>query len=432
MPSHRTPLLPPSEQTKRAINALTLRFADSVLERRYRDSQLGFRFAAMKMVYAVAVLIWIIFTLLNSFTIRDPSVALFAVRIAAIVVNGVALAVTFFARPGRWIEPVIVVILALNLVSLTLVLMLMTPISLPYYSPLAIAIVQGVICFGIAVTSFVEGALFAFFVLCAFFIEVTARWPEPPLTMFFNTTWLSTVVCLVGIGAYLLDRTQRIAWLNQIDLAEAEVRIRALLHNVLPPTIAARKLGGEVVIADNYSEASLLFADVVGFTALSATMDSTQLVALLNELFARFDRVVARYGLEKIKTIGDCYMVASGIPEVHPDHLQKLMCAALEMLSEVGKVRTPGGRPLTVRIGMHTGPVTAGVIGESKFIFDVWGDTVNVASRMESSGVAGQIQVTEPVMMALTGLYAFEGPQLIEVKGKGPTHVWKLKPGHAA
>ena len=141
---------------------------------------------------------------------------------------------------------------------------------------------------------------------------------------------------------------------------------------------------------------------------------------------------MARYGLEKIKTIGDCYMVASGIPEVHPDHLQKLMRAALEMLSEVGKVRTPDGRPLTVRIGMHTGPVTAGVIGESKFIFDVWGDTVNVASRMESSGVAGQIQVTEPVMMALTGLYAFEGPQLIEVKGKGPTHVWKLKPGHAA
>jgi adenylate cyclase len=291
-----------------------------------------------------------------------------------------------------------------------------------------ITIVQGVACFGFAITSFVEGTLIALVVLCAFFIEVTVLWPEPPLMIFFNATWLSTVVCFVGLGAYLLDRTQRIDWLHQIDLAEAEDRIRALLHNVLPPSIAARKRNGEVLIADNYSEASLLFADVVGFTALSATMVSTQLVALLSDLFARFDRIVARHDLEKIKTIGDCYMAASGIPEVQPNHLQKLMCAALQILDEVGKVRTPDGSKLSIRIGIHTGPVTAGVIGESKFIFDVWGDTVNVASRMESNGVAGQIQVTEPVVLALADVYAFEGPQLIDVKGKGLTPVWRLNP----
>jgi adenylate cyclase len=171
-----------------------------------------------------------------------------------------------------------------------------------------------------------------------------------------------------------------------------------------------------------------LFADVVGFTALSATMSSLELVTMLNELFARFDRVVARHGLEKIKTIGDCYMVASGIPHACDDHLQNLMSAALEMLKEVATVRTPDGRPLAIRIGMHSGSVTAGVIGESKFIFDVWGDTVNLASRMESNGVAGQIQVTEAVMSALMGQYSFDGPQLIDIKGKGPTRVWKLKP----
>src|SRR6185369_4373176 len=169
-----------------------------------------------------------------------------------------------------------------------------------------------------------------------------------------------------------------------VDLTAAEERIRVLLHNILPPPIAARKLRGEEVIADNFAAASLLFADVVGFTELSARMAPTDVVGLLNDLFARFDRIVARHGLEKIKTIGDCYMVASGIPNVDPEHLKKLMRAALDMLREVEKVRAPDSATLSIRIGVHAGPVTAGVIGESKFTFDVWGDTVNMASRMES------------------------------------------------
>ena len=264
--------------------------------------------------------------------------------------------------------------------------------------------------------------------LAAYFLEVTTLWREPPLTIFFEATWLCTVLVFVGVGAYLLDQTQRVAWLRQLDLAEAEDQIRVLLHNVLPPSIVARKLGGETVIADNYAEASLLFADVVNFTSLSARMSSTQLVSLLNELFARFDRIVALHGLEKIKTIGDCYMVASGLPEARPDHLRNLMSVAFAMLREVAEVGTPDGTKLAIRIGMHSGPVTAGVIGESKFIFDVWGGTVNVASRMESNGMAGQIQVTETVMTALQDIYPFQGPQFIDVKGKGPTPVWRLTP----
>jgi class 3 adenylate cyclase len=183
-----------------------------------------------------------------------------------------------------------------------------------------------------------------------------------------------------------------------------------------------------VVIADSFSAASLLFADVVGFTELSAKMTPADVVALLNELFARFDRIVARYGLEKIKTIGDCYMVASGVPNTDPEHLKKLMRAALEMLREVAQVRAPNSGALSIRIGVHAGPVTAGVIGESKFTFDVWGDTVNVASRMESSGVAGQIQVTDAVAAALANIYSFDGPEFVYIKGKGLTRVWRLNP----
>jgi len=420
--------LPVGERTLRNINALTARFADSSLERQYRDSKLPFLFAATKTVYAVAVVIWVTFTLLNESTVQDTSPTLLSVRIVAILGNIAAFVLTLSMKPGRWVEAGVSAMVAFNLIALALVLASMSSISLPYYSPFAIAIIQSVACYSFGITGFAEGTLFAFFVLGAFLATVTVIWPERPLEIAFNATWLCTAISFVGLGSYLLDRTQRIAWLRQLDLAVAEDRIRALLHNVLPPSIAARKLAGEAVIADDHSEASLLFADVVGFTALSATMSSTELVTILNELFARFDRIVARHGLEKIKTIGDCYMVASGIPHARDDHLQILMSAALEMLNEVAGVRTPDGGTLAVRIGMHSGPVTAGVIGESKFIFDVWGDTVNVASRMESNGVAGQIQVTEAVMKALMDRYSFDGPQVIDVKGKGPTRVWKLKP----
>jgi len=420
--------LPVGRQTERDINVWTLRFADSNLEQRYRDSKLLFLFAATRTIYALAPVIWAVFTLLNEFAIRDPSATLLAVRIVAILGNIAAFVVTLAMKPGRWVDAGVSAMLAFNLICLTLVLASMSSVSLPYYSPLANAIVQVLCCYSFGVISFAEGTLFACCVLAAFFPTVMVMWPEPPLEIFFSATWLCTAISLVGLGSYLLDRTQRIAWLRQLDLAEAEDRIRALLHNVLPPSIAARKLGGEAVIADEYSEASLLFADVVGFTALSATMSSTELVTMLNELFARFDRIVARHGLEKIKTIGDCYMVASGVPHARDDHLQILMSVALEMLNEVAEFRTPDGGTLAIRIGMHCGPVTAVVIGESKFIFDVWGDTVNVASRMESNGVAGQIQVTEAVKSALIDQYSFDGPQLIDVKGKGPTPVWKLKP----
>ena len=427
MPVFRS-TLPAHERAGRDINVWTLRFADSNLEQQYRDSKLPFLFAATRTIYALAAVIWTVFTLLNEFAIQDPSAALVSVRIVAIFGNIAAFAATFAMKPGRWVDAGVLAMAAFNLFLLMLVLTSMSSVSLPYYSPLSNAIVQVLCCYSFGVISFAEGTLFACCVLAAFFATVLGVWPEPPLEIFFNATWLCTAISLVGLGSYLLDRTQRIAWLRQLDLAQAEDRIRALLHNVLPPSIAARKLGGEAVIADDYSEASLMFADVVGFTALSASMSSTELVIMLNELFARFDRIVARHGLEKIKTIGDCYMVASGIPHARDDLLQTLMAVALEMLSEVARVRTPDGRTLAIRIGMHSGPVTAGVIGESKFIFDVWGDTVNVASRMESNGAAGQIQVTEAVMSALMDQYSFEGPQLIDVKGKGPTRVWKLKP----
>ena len=143
-----------------------------------------------------------------------------------------------------------------------------------------------------------------------------------------------------------------------------------MLHNVLPSPIAARKLAGELAISDRFSEASVLFADVVDFTSLSARLESTtQVVGMLNDLFSRFDRIIARHGLEKIKTIGDCYMAVGGIPDVVPEHLNRIADAALQILDETNKLWAPDGTKLAIRIGIHAGAVCAGVIGRNKIYF---------------------------------------------------------------
>jgi adenylate cyclase len=285
-----------------------------------------------------------------------------------------------------------------------------------------------VMSFALVGVTFWEGARIAAVAIAFYYIAVTTLQPQPLVSILYQSAWMLTTTAFAAIGFYFLDRTQRIAWLRQLDLIAAQEQIRSLLHNVLPPVIAERKLAGESPIADTYAQASLLFADVVGFTALSSHFSSKEVVTMLNELYERFDAIVARHGLEKIKTMGDCYMVAGGLPHPDPNHLKRLTSAAMEMQAEAAKVHTPDGRALTLRIGMHAGPVTAGVIGQAKFAFDVWGDTVNTASRMEAVGAANRITVSDEVRHALGDAYVFSGPELVEIKGKGPTPVWTLMP----
>ena len=168
----------------------------------------------------------------------------------------------------------------------------------------------------------------------------------------------------------------------------------ALLLNILPAPIAERLKSGESRIADSFAEVTVLFADIVGFTSLSGKTNPSDLIDLLNNLFTRFDNAAYRHGIEKIKTIGDAYMAVCGLPVHYPDHARRMIEMALEMIAETSKYSHESGRDISIRIGVNTGPVVAGVIGKSKYIYDLWGDTVNVASRMESNGVPGGIQVT--------------------------------------
>ena len=192
-----------------------------------------------------------------------------------------------------------------------------------------------------------------------------------------------------------------------------------LLLNVLPAPIAARLKQTDGVIADAFGEVTVLFADLVDFTRRSERIAPEQVVQALNDLFSVFDQLAQQRGLEKIKTIGDAYMVAGGLPEPRPDHAQAVAEMAMAMRDEVARHTDPGGQPLAVRIGIDTGPVVAGVIGTSKFSYDLWGDTVNTASRMESQGIAGCIQVTARTYQRLKDGYRFERRGPIPVKGKG-------------
>jgi adenylate cyclase len=199
-----------------------------------------------------------------------------------------------------------------------------------------------------------------------------------------------------------------------------------LLLNILPASVAARLKLGEARLADHFPEASVLFSDIVDFTTLSRHMSPELLVSLLDDLFTRFDELARRRQVEKIKTIGDCYMAVCGVPEKRQDHALVLADMALEMITCVAHFNQSRGTSLQIRIGLNTGPVVAGVIGRSKFIYDLWGDTVNIASRMESTGLPGRIQVTEQMQQALVSQFDLTDRGEVVVKGKGQLHTWLL------
>jgi guanylate cyclase len=207
-------------------------------------------------------------------------------------------------------------------------------------------------------------------------------------------------------------------------LSEEQGRSERLLLNVLPHSVAGRLKGGEQIIADHYDQASILFADMVGFTPLSSVMAPAETVALLNQIFTDIDRLVDRYGVEKIRLIGDNYMAAAGIPVPREDHAAVLTSLAMDICAYISSLPPMHGRRLVFRIGINSGPVVAGVVGQKKFAYDVWGDTVNLASRMESQGEPGRIQITAATYELIKEQFECEPRGDILVKGKGMMPTW--------
>ena len=243
-------------------------------------------------------------------------------------------------------------------------------------------------------------------------VEPIESLPNADYIALFNL--LAVVVFVYGVLFYYVR--QRAILLDQSD---------SLLRNVLPDEVADRLKTSSATIAESFDDASILFADVAGFTPMSAGMTPQELVSLLDEVFSAFDTMVEGRGLEKIKTIGDAYMVASGVPVSRPDHAHALCHLALEM-REYSDRHSFQGRRLQFRMGINSGPVVAGIIGRHKFSYDLWGDSVNTASRMESLGTVGQIQITEATLRLVEEEFICESRGVIEIKGKGPMPVWYL------
>ncbi|MCB9416959.1 MAG: adenylate/guanylate cyclase domain-containing protein [Mycolicibacterium sp.] len=239
----------------------------------------------------------------------------------------------------------------------------------------------------------------------------------------FVLTTISACVMIFATVYYAMREVSRAEAAMEVEYGRSE----ALLANILPATIAARlKDPAHGVIADRYEDASILFADIAGFTERASHMPPAELVRFLDRLYTTFDRLVDKHGLEKIKTTGDSYMVVSGVPQPRADHVEALAALALDISRAVGDLRDPTGRPVPLRIGMASGPVVAGVVGARRFFYDVWGDAVNVASRMESTDPEGRIQVPQDVYERLRDRFELEERGDVEIKGKGVMRTWYL------
>jgi adenylate cyclase len=246
--------------------------------------------------------------------------------------------------------------------------------------------------------------------------------PEAVIAAFFVMNFGAVSGVCYFVLSYFVRQRERAAAALALEREKSE----RLLLNVLPEPVAVRLKESDEVIADGFDEATVLFADIVDFTPRSQRISPSDVVDLLDRVFSAFDDLADRHGLEKIKTIGDAYMVAGGIPVPRPDHAEAVAEMALEMRDLCARLTGSDGVPLSVRIGIDSGPVIAGVIGRRKFIYDLWGDTVNTASRMESHGLPGEIQVTGRVRERLEARYELRPRGRVNVKGKGDMETYLL------
>ena len=264
-----------------------------------------------------------------------------------------------------------------------------------------------------------SAAMFAILaaVLCAY---VLGNGASEPLGFRWTAGFLiGNILLLVLFLAVILRSYDMAVTSAEAALQKEHGRSEALLANILPPEVSARLKRGEEPIADSHAQVTVLFADIVGFTERSARMSPERLIDLLNRAFTRFDHLVERYGLEKIKTIGDAYMVVGGAPQAREDHADAVARLAIDMIKVSEEISQEIGEPFAVRVGINSGPVVAGVIGERKLAYDLWGDVVNTASRMESHGEPGRVQITAATRDLLNGAFSFEPREAVEIKGKG-------------
>jgi class 3 adenylate cyclase len=413
-----------------ALARWSLRFARRETEAEYRTLHAREALPFTRITYVSTIVLAfpaiLIATRVAAPKALGPVAAWVLVVLAPVAVAGIA--ATYRERMVRWIG--LISAFSNSFIASSLVFLLFYPVGRPDMATIA-TVAAAFFAFG-SLRMHPEHALLAALPYVALDEILVARLRPADLAPYS----CANMVVLGGglILAWTLDRVSRESY-RQRRVIEAQQRViererdRAdnLLCNVLPAAIADRLKRTPGRIAEHFDEVTVLFGDIAGFTPMSAEVSAQDLVAALDEVFTAFDDIAQRHGLEKIKTIGDAYMAVGGVPTPRVDHAQAVAQMALEMRDVVATRRFFGARQLRMRIGIHTGPAVAGVIGRKKFIYDLWGDTVNTASRMESHGAPGEIQLSDTTRAALGDGWVVEDRGVSEIKGKGPMRTWWLK-----
>ena len=416
-----------AEKPARVPDKWTLRFSDPATESAYIQEHNRRARGPLRVVILLMALIVTIQTAVEYYGVVTEEgadygawAAALPFRVFDVIVLLGGFALTYVDRAVRYGQPIVAAFIAV----LAILFLFSAELGGPWIERLAT-----LFNFAVTLALVALGLLFRFAApLVALtviaFSPIVAKWMENPFAPLF--VLFATFVTMSWV-AYSIERARREAWAGAADLADEKALTEKLLLSVLPPAIAQRMRSGETLIADSHDEATVVFADIANFTPLSASMSAEALVAILDEIFAAFDDIADRFDLEKIKTIGDAYMMAAGLPNERSADPAHALDAALAMQARLGEIAASRGIDVAMRAGVHIGPVVAGVIGRSKFVYDLWGDSVNVASRMESTAPVGAIQTTDIVRERMRGAFEFEDRGEIAVKGKGEMRVWLLK-----
>jgi class 3 adenylate cyclase len=407
------------------LRTLSLHFTDAGLERKFQEQYFRDNIGYVRTAHVIAIVGWAFFGLFVPPPGNHESYLVITL-LAGVGLTSVSLGLTYTRRFGRWWQPSVVALVVVypalselyrmlwghpadwtGVVGLLLVLAFAYTLLRLQYRYAALAGLLAIGCYNVSrilvQTRGDIGLLHPDIYLVAFAIVGTA-------------------------AAFALERFARLLFLRERDVDRERERGDTLLRNILPePIIGRLKMRGPGIedgrIAERYADATVLFADLVGFTERAAHMDPDELIVTLDEVFGQWDQLADRFGLEKIKTIGDAYMAAAGVVEARGDHAKAAAEMAIEIRDDLSLLRWPNGSPMSVRIGIASGPVIAGVIGRRKFAYDIWGDTVNAASRLQSTAPPGTIQVSDAVYRSLRDGYVFSDPYEVDLKGKGATQV---------
>ena len=407
------------------LRRLRLRFGDASLEKAFRADQFRHNLGNIRFAFLAGIGLWVSW----GFLLRPHIQVLSELRLDALMRFGVfipllvlGLALTFtrlFARAWEWIS--VAIATATLLLWVFYVSQILTlPAEYGYV---------GVIL----ITAFTYTLLRLRFVFVALItvVGIAAYLPYAltapyifDVSMVLATLYLVSFGILGGLAAYRMERFTRDLFLRERQLDQERARSDALLLNILPQAVIEQlKASPTGRVAQAFDHVSVLFADAVGSTEQAARCTAEEFADSLDELFRTFDLIADRHHLEKIKTIGDAYMAVAGAPVPMRDHANAAVAMALDILAETGEIRWPSGDPILIRVGVATGPAVAGVIGVRKFAYDLWGDTVNLASRLEEYGEPGHAVVSESTARQLADRYEFTPARMMDVKGKGPTPV---------